>query len=312
MQGTIVMLMALSGLGCHHRGAAPAYGAGCYSGNDSCYGGCYSTSLYASCYSGCYASYYGAGGSCYGGCYSSSYGSCYSSCYGGGCYGGRKHGGLFGGGGLFGCHKNRGGCYGGVGYGSGGCYGSGWNYSGCYAYDMAPAYDCYSGCSPAVFGSYTPVGPVYTTGQTWASSQGMPTGYGQPIPGSQGVISTNRVTAIPTPSAPGGVPAVAGPGRPGRGDPGRPDPGRRRARPVTTPPVPGVPAGRRRCRASRPRSRAPGRGPGPGTTLARRLRRPAIDRSQVGPLPRLPGGGPRRFETTRSRRRVPFRSPSDL
>ena len=38
MQGTIVMLMALSGLGCHHKSCAPVMAA-CY---DSCYtGGCY-------------------------------------------------------------------------------------------------------------------------------------------------------------------------------------------------------------------------------------------------------------------------------
>ena len=183
MQGTIVMLMALSGMGCHHMSCAPAYGDGCYGGG-GCYGySSYSTPLYASCYSGCYSSYYGAGGSCYGGCYSSYYGSGYASCYGG-CYGGRKHCGLFGGGGGLFHHKNRGGC---------GCYGGG------YA-EPIPAYDCYAGCAPAVFGSYTPVGPIYGTGQTWGSSQ---TSYygsipgGMPIPGSPGVVSTVRSTAIP-------------------------------------------------------------------------------------------------------------------
>ncbi len=81
MQGTVVMLMALSGLGCHNKScdvayAPPAYSCfsgGCYANvyppdyvSPSCYSGCYS-----SCYSGCYSSY---GGSCYGGCYSGSYG----------------------------------------------------------------------------------------------------------------------------------------------------------------------------------------------------------------------------------------------
>ena len=42
MQGTIVMLMALSGLGCHHKNCAPAYAPACYSaGYSGCYGGCY-------------------------------------------------------------------------------------------------------------------------------------------------------------------------------------------------------------------------------------------------------------------------------
>ncbi len=228
MQGTIVMLMALSGMGCHHMSCAPAYGGGCYGGAGGYYAGynTYSTPLYASCYSGCYSSYYGAGGGCYGGCYSSYYGAGYASCYGG-CYGGRKHcglfsgygPGLFGGGGLFGCHRNRG-CY-------GGCYGG---YS-----EPIPAYDCYTGCSPAVFGSYTPVGPASATGQTWGSSQayyGSIPG-GMPIPGSQGVVSTVRTTAIPgatnvTTPAPDAAPAAPVPAP---------------TAPITTsPPVPAAPA----------------------------------------------------------------------
>ena len=43
MQGTIVMLMALSGLGCHHKSCDVAYAPSCYSGG--CYGGCYSRRL---------------------------------------------------------------------------------------------------------------------------------------------------------------------------------------------------------------------------------------------------------------------------
>src|SRR5215211_6792178 len=81
MQGTMVVLMALSGLGCHHRNCDVAYVPACYS---SCYGGGWD---------GCY----GGGPSYVSGCYSapvvveSGYagwsGGCYSSCYGGG-YGG--------------------------------------------------------------------------------------------------------------------------------------------------------------------------------------------------------------------------------
>ena len=36
MQGTIVMMLALSGLGCHHKSCGPAYVPACYS---SCYSG---------------------------------------------------------------------------------------------------------------------------------------------------------------------------------------------------------------------------------------------------------------------------------
>ena len=49
MQGTVVMLLALSGLGCHHKKCEPAYTSGCYS---SCYSNCYSSS---SCYSSGYS-----------------------------------------------------------------------------------------------------------------------------------------------------------------------------------------------------------------------------------------------------------------
>src|SRR5271157_2225866 len=120
MQGTIVMLMALSGLGCHHKSCDVAYvpsyydtGA-CYGG---CYGGGYATVVEPSCYSGCYSSGYsgcyssGYGG-CYGGCYGGGYDSCYSGCYGGGydsCYSGRRHGGLLSG--LFHCFGGWGGSW---------------------------------------------------------------------------------------------------------------------------------------------------------------------------------------------------------
>ena len=91
MQGTIVMLMAMSGLGCHHKHRDVAPVSACYS---SCYSsgydsGCYSsyapvatTYVVPSCYSACYSSGYS---SCYSSCYS---GASFSSCYGGSCYGG--------------------------------------------------------------------------------------------------------------------------------------------------------------------------------------------------------------------------------
>ena len=64
MHGTVVMLMALSGLGCHYKNADVTYAPSCYSSvSDSCYSGCYSagyTSIVEpSCYSSCYSSGYG-------------------------------------------------------------------------------------------------------------------------------------------------------------------------------------------------------------------------------------------------------------
>ncbi len=72
MQGTLVMLVALSGLGCHNKGCEVAYGPPSYT---SCFGGNYGG------YSGCYADVYPgpAMPACYAGCY----GGCYSGCYGG-------------------------------------------------------------------------------------------------------------------------------------------------------------------------------------------------------------------------------------
>ena len=121
MQGTVMMLMALSGLGCHNKGCdvvyvAPTYS--CYS--SSCYANVYPnfvspqsyTGCYVGGYSGCYANVYGGG--CFGGgCYGGGLSSCYSS-----CYGGRHHGcGLLAK--LFSCcGAKRHGCYGG-GYGGG-------------------------------------------------------------------------------------------------------------------------------------------------------------------------------------------------
>ena len=95
MQGTVMMLMALSGLGCHNKGYDVVYAAPTYSGYGSgCYANVYPTFVspqsYAGCYvggySGCYADVYGGG--CFGGgCYGGGLSSCYSACYGGGHHG---------------------------------------------------------------------------------------------------------------------------------------------------------------------------------------------------------------------------------
>ena len=71
MQGTIVMMMALSGLGCHHKSCAPVAPA-CY---DSCYSSCYSAPVVADCGTCGPTSYVAPA------CYSSCYGSCYSGGY---------------------------------------------------------------------------------------------------------------------------------------------------------------------------------------------------------------------------------------
>ncbi len=173
MQGTLVMLVGLSGLGCHNKGCDVAYAPPSYS---SCFGGgCYANwypepvtpACYSSCYSGGYSGCYGGsyGGGCYGSfggsCFGSCYGGSFDSCYGGGCYTGhhRRMGGC-GLGKLFSCfHKNRSSCY------ADSCYSASSCYSSCYS----------SSYSPAIFGSalgmnYAP----YSSGQsTYVSGQSL-------------------------------------------------------------------------------------------------------------------------------------------
>ena len=59
MQGTMVLLMALSGVGCHHKNCCVAYTPPCYSASflDGCYGG-----GFAGCYGGSYVIPSGQGG----------------------------------------------------------------------------------------------------------------------------------------------------------------------------------------------------------------------------------------------------------
>ena len=178
MQGTMVVLMALSGLGCHHKacdtGCAPVVPT-CYA-SSSCYGGgCYggydlAPAVYApSCYStggGCY------GSSCYASsCYAASYA---SACYGGGCYGGhRKHGGLFR------CHKRN---------------------------ACAPAPVCEIGCGAPIYGSYSTAIPGDTYGMpAYASGQGVyPTGqvYGAPYAPGKGMMMAPAPAAVPATPTP--------------------------------------------------------------------------------------------------------------
>jgi hypothetical protein len=140
MQGTVMMLMALSGLGCHNKGYDMVYAPPTYSGYPSgCYANAYpnfvspqsDAGCYVGGYSGCYAAVYGGG--CFGGgCYGGGLSSCYSA-----CYGGRHHGcGLLSR--LFSCCKSRGhGCYS-YGYGYGG---DPWGYDDTTFYGGPAAWD---------------------------------------------------------------------------------------------------------------------------------------------------------------------------
>jgi hypothetical protein len=182
MQGTIVMLVALSGMGCHHRSCAPVYETSCYS---SCYSACYSTGLYGACYSGCFS---GGVGTYYAGCYSSGYGSCYSSMNPtwGGCGLGKKF----------------------------------FKHSGCGSYDgyyngyiePIPAYANYGGYTAPVYGSYTPVvietpgmaGPVQSNTNATAIPMGPPTTPATVTPPP----STGVTPPPPPPPVPGAVPTT--------------------------------------------------------------------------------------------------------
>lgn len=210
MQGTMVMLLALSGLGCGHSAhKAPVY--------DSCYSSCYGGVAYDACYDSCYSACYGGGfvqtsygscySSCYGGsCYATGYDACYSSCYGGSCYGGglfkRKHGGLFscfgGGGGLFG-HKHKrayyDACY-------SACYGPTAYYDSCYsACYFSPVYT--NAYDMPVFGTYTPaVSPQAGYGSPQGSILMSPSkaGVADPAPQSYGTTPTPAEEPAPPPA----------------------------------------------------------------------------------------------------------------
>jgi hypothetical protein len=207
MQGTVVMLLALSGLGCHHKKVDASYVETCYS--SGCYSSCYSSSCYSSCYSGGYSSCYSGGySSCYsGGAYSSADYGCYSSCYSSR----RHHHGLFG-------HKRR----------------------ACQAcYTPAPAPPVCDPCSGGgssypVYGTYTPVYSGYASGQSMGSAQSYP------VP-----VKSSMAPAAPTPGAATDV-APAAPEAPSPGNPAPPvtPPPPAAPAPVVTPPTtPPPPAG---------------------------------------------------------------------
>ncbi|HEV3121848.1 MAG TPA: hypothetical protein VGY53_08105 [Isosphaeraceae bacterium] len=213
MQGTIVMMMALSGLGCHHKQCCADYApacysvsyAACYSGGyvtGGCYGGCYGMAVQASaqasaqvmptaCYAmgyGCYPSAsYSVIGSCYGGCYSPP--PCRPKC-----------------GGLFSCfHKRRCDVFSAGGYG----------------YPLP------------VYGSYTAVyGPGMTAPQTTTGQGAMP-----------GMApSGGAAPSMPPPATDAGTPPPAGATPPANPTPAAPPAPPDAATPVPSTPAPATPA----------------------------------------------------------------------
>jgi len=212
MQGTVVMLMALSSLGCHNKSydvvyAPPTYscfGGGCYANvypnyvAPSSYNGCYAGG-YSGCYSSCYSGCFG------GGCYGGGYGSCYSSCYGGGY---RSHHGCGLLARLFGCcGRNRHNAYDYDDFGAG------------YGYGMP--YD------PPVFGyalQFNYGAPVVGDGSTPGS---VPSEAAPPVPANPVEPAATPAATTPKPAAP--MPDVNTPPTPPRPTP---------AIPVPTPPKP--------------------------------------------------------------------------
>ena len=217
MQGTVMMLMALSGLGCHNKGCDVVYAAPTY----SCYSsGCYAnvypsyvspqsyTGCYAGGYSGCYATIYDGG--CFGGgCYGGGGSSCYSACYGGGGH----HGcGFLAR--LFSCCSKRHSCYGG-GYGSGYGYGSYGDdfYGGPGGYDLPYSPAMYGYAVPFPYGVNAPgeAAPVTAPGATMMPSEAAPPVPATPVPGGTAPAAT---PVAPDPNTPPAPPRPAVPATP--------------------------------------------------------------------------------------------------
>jgi hypothetical protein len=217
MQGTVVMLMALSGLGCHNKCydvvyAPPTYG--CFGGG--CYANVYPTYVAPSSFTGCYAGgYSGCYSGCYGGgCYGGGWGSCYSACYGGGYWGGHHGCGLLSM--LFSC----------CGWGRHGGWGYGYGGYGGYGYDGG-------------FGGYGAYGTSYDPAVFGYALQ---YNYGAPVVGDTVPSSTPSEAVTPVPPSPTTDMPAATPPKPGipapdttlPAPPPRPTP----AVPLPTPPKP--------------------------------------------------------------------------
>jgi hypothetical protein len=178
MQGTVVMLIALSGLGCHHKSNYVAYGPPSY----SCFGG--------GCYANVYPSDY-VSPSCYSGCFSSNYSGCYGACYGG-CYGVGYSGYAGGYGGHHGCglfSKIFGCC------GHGSSYGYDDTYAGPGGYDLP--YD------PPIFGYALQYNYGGMGSEQYPSSNMSPMPVPTPVPSEAAPpVAPNPVPSTPKPPAP--------------------------------------------------------------------------------------------------------------
>jgi hypothetical protein len=238
MQGTMAMLLTLSGLGCWHKSCDVAYVPSCYS-SVACYDAAPVANTYIQsaavvmdgCYGGgCY------GGGCYGGgCYGGGWtGGCYSACYDWGmtgCYdyasscAPRKRG-LFSC--LFGGHKRR--AWAPAVYD--GCYGGGY-YGGCYG---GPVFGTYT--VPTAYGS-----PIYGGSMQGDVIYGAPMSYpaGQyTAPATSGAATTAPATAAP--EAPATAPTTTPPPpAPETTLPPATPPPPATIEPTTTPPAPPAP-----------------------------------------------------------------------
>lgn len=214
MHATVVLLMAMSGLGCHNKSCG---GSGYASAPAACSTGCgevvsgdyYPSSQvgYIDSGSSCSTSGYGSAGysSGYsGGMYDASYAavSCGSTR---GCFGGAwKRGG-----GLFSCFKKNRGCYAPVSYGC-----------------DTNLYD--TSYSTPVFGSYTPSytggdsvyssSQAYGSGQVMGSTQYAPSSYAPATAAGMNSYSAPAADAVAPPTPPAPSPADAVPPAPAPAD----------------------------------------------------------------------------------------------
>ncbi len=213
MQGTIVMLMALTSLGCKHKSCDVTPVASCHS---SCYSSCNSvsyTTVVASCYSdSCYSS----------SCYSDS---CYSSCHT------SKHGHKKMFGGLF-HHKKRAHCAPAV-------------VASCDVCSPAPAvYGCYSSVSysaPVYAAAQSPMASTQSYSTPLTTTKMMPAA----VPATKGTPQSFAPAMAPAAQVPA-APATEVPMPPPAGDAapaGDPAPaGTVPATELKVPAVPAVPA----------------------------------------------------------------------
>jgi len=208
MQGTVMMLMALSSLGCHNNCYDVVYAPPTY----SCFGG--------GCYANVYPNYVAP--SSYSGCYTGGYSGCYSACYAGG----------FGG-----CYSYYSSCYGGGGYRSHHGHGCGLlaRLFGCCGWNRHSSYDYYGDDGFGGYGygmGYDP--PIF--GYALQYNYGAPV-VGESSPATMPSEAAPPVPANPAPDLPAATPPKPGVPTPDTSSPPTP-PRPTPAIPVPTPPKP--------------------------------------------------------------------------